>query len=243
MPFSPDSWTDHPDVPDALKATQVPRDFFISMPFPKEASRLVIEKAGRRLAEIPISARAPVLNLDQQTLGQITQPATVTWQASDPDGDRLEYDVSIQYPDGTSRALAAGLQERQFTIRPGSVPGGGGLILRIEATDGFNTTARTITGIVLPNSPPEIMIVHPANGSTVRTNGFITLRAVATDAESGMLAGESVQWQSSREGKLGRGDAVQTQFKVEGEHVITAMATDGDGGTVRSEVTIHVTKD
>jgi hypothetical protein len=86
------------------------------------------------------------------------------------------------------------------------------------------------------------VIVHPAPQSTIQANGFVTLRAVATDAETGVLGGESVQWLSSREGKLGSGDTLQAQFKLEGEHVITATATDADGGTARNQVTIHVTK-
>jgi hypothetical protein len=116
MPFSPDSIADHPDLPSALRRQQLPRHFAVSLPFLKEARRLVIDKAGRRLAEVHISERAPDLSLTQQALGRITEPTTVSWQARDPDGDRVEFDVYLVYPDGTRTAVATGLRTAEFTI-------------------------------------------------------------------------------------------------------------------------------
>jgi hypothetical protein len=84
------------------------------------------------------------------------------------------------------------------------------------------------------------MIVHPADQAAVQANGFTTLRAVATDPETGMLTGAALDWQSSREGRLGEGDTLQVLFKMEGEQLITVTATDSAGSTAQNTITIQV---
>jgi hypothetical protein len=55
-----------------------------------------------------------------------------------------------------------------------------------------------------------------------------------------MLTGAALDWQSSREGRLGEGDTLQVLFKMEGEQLITVTATDSAGSTAQNTITIQV---
>jgi hypothetical protein len=238
--FSPTDPTDHPDTPSELAQARLPRFFAATVPFSDLAQRLVIDKAGARLIEVRISEQAPSLRLTQTSLGPIAKATRVTWQASDPDGDAVEFDVYLHYPDGMRRVLATGLTRNEFVIQPEAIPGGRDLALEVAATDGFNTTSRTVRGLELPNHPPEIMIVYPKSGATVRGGGFVTLRAVAADAETGMLKGGSIRWRSTRDGDLGEGDTLSVQLKAAGEHVITATTQDPAGNAATAQIALTV---
>jgi len=64
---------------------------------------------------------------------------TITWSASDPDGDILTYDVHISWDGGyTWIPLETSLKQTSFTYDFSNLPGGNKYLVRIFANDGVN---------------------------------------------------------------------------------------------------------
>jgi hypothetical protein len=93
------------------------------------------------------------------------------------------------------------------------------------------------------NQPPAIRIDSPQNGTTYLyggvLNGTVELKAHASDLEDGDDCCRIV-WTSSKDGYLGVGASVTRSFDWLGERTITATATDSEGKSASSSVTINV---
>lgn len=91
------------------------------------------------------------------------------------------------------------------------------------------------------NSAPLLKILEPANGSTFPpgVSNLVTFRAKVTDIEDGASCCHTV-WTSSKDGYLGTGKKVEFAFTTTGARTITATATDSDGASTKSTITVHV---
>lgn len=87
---------------------------------------------------------------------------------------------------------------------------------------------------------PSVIITAPANNSVLRYQESVVFLANATDLEDGPLTGNAVVWSSDVDGFLGYGTSFVKNSLSVGEHVITATATDTDGGEQSASVTIKV---
>src|SRR5262249_43365095 len=89
------------------------------------------------------------------------------------------------------------------------------------------------------NTAPLVTITAPAPGTTVDPSTPLTLRATATDAESGDL-GNLVTWRSDLDGPLGWGATRVVSTLRPGLHTITASATDAGGQSGLATITVRV---
>jgi hypothetical protein len=96
--------------------------------------------------------------------------------------------------------------------------------------------AQVLAGPV--NNPPSVTISQPANGSTFDSGALISFGGTATDVEDGDLTA-SLVWQSSINGQIGTGGSVSVTLS-DGEHLITASATDSGGKTGSASISITV---
>ncbi|MGH6690446.1 MAG: Ig-like domain-containing protein, partial [Gammaproteobacteria bacterium] len=88
------------------------------------------------------------------------------------------------------------------------------------------------------NTPPEVLITSPADGSTYAPGTPIPFRGSASDAEDGDLTGKLV-WLSSLDGTIGQGGAFDVALS-QGVHAITARVTDSRLATTRVSITVTV---
>ena len=98
---------------------------------------------------------------------------------------------------------------------------------------------QTVTVEVITNTPPTLQVISPENGSVVSQGDLVSLQANANDNEEGDVS-QTVAWSSNLDGAIGTGGQVDVAWLSAGEHVITAVAVDGDGASVMTNVVVIV---
>jgi hypothetical protein len=197
---------------------------------------------GRRTA----SPNAPLVQVLTPQGGENwgpTEQQTITWTASDADGDPLSYRVQYS-PDngGTWVPLSEEIQETSLTIDTANLPGGNHGMIRVLASDGFNTGEGYSNDLFsVAAKPPEVYIANPQDNNQLPPGWPVILNAYGTDAEDGPLPSESLVWTSDRDGEVGTGDMLIASGRDMslGDHTITMTGTDSDGQT--ATYTTHIT--
>lgn len=89
---------------------------------------------------------------------------------------------------------------------------------------------------------PEISLAESLDGRAFEEFQPIALHAAVTDAEDGVLAAESIVWESSIDGVIGMGESVTAEKLSAGDHIITVTATDSEGNvsTERFNITVEL---
>lgn len=90
------------------------------------------------------------------------------------------------------------------------------------------------------NNMPIAQIVSPAASSTYTLNNSITFTGSATDTEDLSIAGNSLVWTSSIDGKIGTGSNFTTSGLSAGTHQITLTAIDSQQSADSSAISIIV---
>lgn len=152
-----------------------PASFFISVPGinPDEVGRVTIRKNQLELASTSASNSPPQIELNFPAGGELLAgPQTITWDAVDPDGDRLTFDLFYS-PDGGKRwlPLAVRLTESQYTFYTGQLVPGDNLRLKVMASDGFNTTVA---------QSPGSFSIRPLPENSINLTGPSTVQAGQT---------------------------------------------------------------
>lgn len=217
-----------------------------AVPWQPGTTRIVIKEGQTVLQITHVSANPPQVTLLSPNGGEAWPPygqQTVTWQASDPDGDPLRY--TLQYsPDGgnTWRAVATNLSLPGYTLNVGDLPGSATALLRVLASDGVNTGQDTSDGLFTVGSkPPQVYVIYPRNESSFRPGAPVLLQGIATDLEDGPLTDDSrFTWHSSLQGPLGVGRKFQFYDLWPGQHTLTLEVTDSDDFTGRASASIFI---
>jgi hypothetical protein len=121
------------------------------------------------------------------------------------------------------------------------LPGSDRAMLRVTATDGFNTAeSRSASFFVARKSP--IITLYPSKAESVLQSGQnVTADAIAFDWEDGPVTNvASYVWTSSIDGPLGVGPWVQLGRLKPGKHAITVAVTDSDKSTSRATLVLNV---
>ncbi len=175
---------------------------------------------------------------------------TITWEASDPNGDRLLYTLEYQ-PAGTVNwlALAKDLEINNHEWQTRQVPDGRYLV-RVTASDRpdnppdmAKTANRVSDPVVIDNTPPVF-----ANVRTRREGGRLTIEGEVRDA---LTALRSIQYNLNGAERYEPVlptdlifDSTRETFSVSiddlspGPHVVTLRASDGRGNTAYESVLI-----
>ena len=89
------------------------------------------------------------------------------------------------------------------------------------------------------NTRPVASITSPANGSTFPSSGSVTFTGTGSDAEDGVLSGNSLVWSSSINGQIGIGAPLDASLSI-GDHTITLRAKDSSGVSGTDSINISV---
>jgi Flp pilus assembly protein TadG len=112
-----------------------------------------------------------------------------------------------------------------------------------SVTDSDGQTASvSLTIVIEPRTPPNLVIVSPVDGAYYARASAIAFSGVATDAEDGDISA-SIVWSSDLDGVIGTGANVSSSTLRVGTHVITASVTDSDGMTTTLSISIRVVDD
>jgi len=199
---------------------------------------------GAVLKTITGGANPPAVTLTSPNGGETLagDPVTVSWTASDPDGDPLAFMVQYTADNGaTWQMVTQSVAETSVQIPRANLTAGAAARFRVWVSDGIHTASDTSDGtFVTPNLPPEVTIVQPATGTTIIAGEALALEANAYDVDAGSLDDAQVQWQSNLDGPLGTGAQLTVAGLSVGAHTITATASDGQGGSASAAVPVTV---
>jgi len=169
---------------------------------------------------------------------------TLKWTADDPDGDSLSYTVKYSRNSGSTwKALATSWPHDSLTVNTNALGGTSNGLIRVQASDGFNTAEDESDGTFgTSNVPPSASIFSPSDGAVKGQTGLITLDGSGSDTEDGSLSGPALKWQTASGDSLGIGQTIDVpaaNFSL-GTHTIELVATDSVGASDTASVSIQV---
>jgi len=218
---------------------ELSQDGFVwELPFPREASRLVLRQGGEILAERVRSENPPTVEILE-----VTPPngedgdLSVAWYAFDEDGDDVIAIVFYSADGGmTWIPLAVDISDSEIEFGASHLPGGEEVRVRVVVSDGFRIAETESEAFFVPRKPPELYMVSQGDFLLLSPEDVLSLRAIAIDPEDGQLSGGSVIWRSSRDGLLATGERIYLDGSLvsSGTHRITVHAGDTDGFAVES---------
>lgn len=217
-------------------------DFVAALPDPGNVSHILLQQATVPVATLTVSAHAPVITLTTPTSGdQWSGLQSIVWQASDEDGDALTYAVLYSPDQGaTWLTLATSLTQTQSTVNSQELAGGNNALIRVMASDGFNTQAVDSPPFQVTRKAPQAFILSPAAATEVAQGQSLLLDGDGYDLEDDLLADDQFQWHSDRMGALGQGRSVRVLLDALGVHQITLTVTDSDSNSGTATLSVSV---
>lgn len=233
-------------LPDSTDPTRTFLFFSELVPYVDGTARVEIDGPTGVLASVTAGMTAPVVELLSPNGGEdlAADGVFVDWDASDADGDPLMFDVEYSADGGETWSLVAqGITEVGVDIDPANLVGSTAALFRVWASDGIHTGVDESDGtLTVENQMPSAEIMEPAAGSVIAEGTTLGFEVNAMD-DSGILNGDQIQWRSSRDGPIGTALSLAVSTLSVGDHTITMMADDGDGGVVEESVDVTVVAD
>jgi hypothetical protein len=215
------------------------------VPYVDGTTRLEIEAPGGSvLKQINAGINPPTVQVTAPNGREIldSETVTVTWTASDEDGDPLTFNIDYSPDNGGSwEPVALFITDTQVTIEQVNLPASQQGLFRVSASDGIHTASDSSDAVfTIPNHLPSGDIVDPASEVTIAVSQTITFEGQVYDIDLGTLDEDNLQWFSDQEGLLGTGALMNTASLSAGVHTITLMADDGQGQTWIDQVIVTV---
>jgi hypothetical protein len=154
------------DLETGLPTEPAPYFFVFTEVDPAAVDQIIISRHQTEQVRVSASQALPQLNINYPTGGEVLAgEETITWDAFDADGDRLQFDLFYSIDDGAHwLPLALRLKESRYTLFANQLPAVENIRFRVVANDGFNTTAAEVSGAVAIRPLPanSIQLVGPA---------------------------------------------------------------------------------
>lgn len=201
---------------------------------------------GRILASRTLSAAASAVS-DVALAGApdpVAGAVTLTWAASDGDGDALTFSVLYSRDGGaTFQPVQMGVTGTSTEIDTAPLGGSADARFRVVADDGFHTGAADSPAFVMAAKAPEVFILAPADGARIHYGQLINFNGAAFDAQDTFVADAGLVWQDAAGTVIGTGAQVSSDALRVGVNVITLTATNSAGESAAASVTITVGDD
>jgi hypothetical protein len=204
------------------------------VPWHANTQRIVLKRKDVVLAERIVSTHAPTVRVLSPNGGEtLSTQTTISWEASDADGDPLSY--TVLYNDGKDSLwwpIATGVTATAITVDTSLWAGSTEARVKVLVTDGVHS-AEDVSDrpFVVSQKNPLVAILNANPGQ---------LAGIAYDPEDGLLPAANLTWASDRDGLLEPGRQVKLQRLSTGNHVLTLIVTDSEGRTATAQVTKFV---
>lgn len=200
---------------------------------------------GTVMAEAPVSANPPQVSTValQNSPNPVVGTVTLTWEASDPDGDDLTFDLEYSRDGGVNfHPLQIGVTGNSTEIDADAL-GGGLSFFRLTASDGVHLAQATSPVYLVAAKPPQPYILSPGNGTTFQWGQTIHLNGLAYDLQDGMVEDDALLWRLGDSlTVLGTGPSVTLNpgdLPV-GTSEIRLIATNASGQTATTSIIITI---
>lgn len=180
--------------------------------------------------------------------GEIPQPSdplpdsfTLNWNADDPDGETLTFDVLFSLDSLLFNPVVTNLTGNSVVIDTTTLPGGTGRF-RVIASDGVNTSYIDSDPVTLAVKAPQVHILTPSDGQTVQYSAPLNFSGYADDLQDGSLTGDMLSW-STQYGAFATGPNATALIMPTGWVTVTLSAQNSAGVTGETSVVIFVGDD
>jgi hypothetical protein len=224
--------------------------------------QIVRGSSDRVLASESVSANPPVVQnvALQGSPPVVAGTVTLTWTASDNDGDALSFDVHYSADGGASfQPLQVGVGDSasdepsqaraRATVEEGSVEvdttllaGSDEGVLRVVTSDGVQTSHGDTDPFVMAHKPPQPRILSPGDGTHVHYGQLINFSGEAMDAQDGSVVGANLDW-STEDGPLGSGALLSIDDLPVGVNHVTLTAENSAGLSAITSIDVIVDDD
>lgn len=198
---------------------------------------------GTILTEEMVSTNAPVVsNVSLNGVSQpVDGPITLTWDATDADGDTLLYNVLYSTDNGTSfQPVMQGLTDKAAEIDTSMLGGSTTAVLRVIASDGANQGSADSPVFNMASKKPMPMILLPGPDTTIQYGQLVNFSGTAMDYQDGGVSGSDLVWRINGRTTLGTGELLSVDDLPVGENIITLTAINDDGLFETTSITVHV---
>jgi hypothetical protein len=171
-----------------------------------------------------------------------TEEVTLAWNAGDPDGDPIVFDILYSADNGdTWKALTVAYPNQSLTVPRSALAATNAGRLRVVASDGVHTAIAESEVFAVTDNPPFLEIFQPAGGTFYSGDQLLPLEAVGFDPDIGALDGPQIVWSSDIHGQIAVG-ARPELFASElspGQHTLT-VSTSLPGLTASEQVQVII---
>ena len=225
-----------------MDADKTPVD--VTVRFPDNAARIVIQKGNTDIYTTQVSANAPQVAFTGLTdYQEFANRATLTWEASDADGDELYFELWYCPAEDEFYNIASNITGRSFEVDLSAYPGTDEGYFYIYATDGIRTGENDSPWIRVPYKAPEI-ITEQRSIPESKITEEILLDTDIYDMQDGWLWGSEVVWTlGGKEFMSGSTLWVWPYELAPGTHTFTCTATNSAGMSVSKEFTFRIIDD
>ncbi|MCD6421905.1 hypothetical protein J7L13_00965, partial [bacterium] len=217
--------------------------FAFTIPYQSGTKKVVVKYKEELKDEFVLSANSPTVSVISPNGGEsFSGSFTVTWTASDPDGDELSYTLLYSNNEGADWSiLAMDINETSHAVNTSMLGGGTKCMVKVIASDGANTAEDISNGcFTVETKNPIATISSPENNSEFMEWDRIEFSGFGYDFDDGILPDESLAWTSSIDGVIGHGSSFSNTSLSTGEHLITLTARDSEGETANATIMINV---
>jgi hypothetical protein len=216
--------------------------FVQAVPDLGSATRVQLMNGATVLSEIVASPNAPAITLGQPAVDTNAQTLSLTWTAADPDGDPLLFSAQFSADGGTNwQALLVNQPDTGLALSTRHLAGSTNCVVRVIASDGFNTALATTDPFVIPTHAPEIVFTGVVDGQQIALGNVPTVTASAYDAEDGSLPSARLQWSIAGPTLLtGSGATIPLAGLTPGNYTVTGQASDSDGNPGTAIITLEI---
>ncbi|UCD41604.1 MAG: hypothetical protein JSV69_13705, partial [Chloroflexota bacterium] len=224
-------------------------NFLEMVPYHPQTARIEIEGPGGSgvLAGVESGMAVPSITVTSPNGGEVINGdvITVAWNASDPDGDELSFNVQYSPDNGASWDMVAlNVKGTQVVIDRDNFQTSSQALIRVFASDGIHTSSDTSNStFTIVNSPPVVEITQPTSNTFAILGQTVAFTAFGTDLDLGIISGDNLTWFSDIDGELGNGAQFSTANLSVGQHTITVLVNDGDGGVAADSVRVTIYPD
>lgn len=164
---------------------------------------------------------------------QVVEPDTILLEATASDTEDGDLTSSIEWRSSIDGVLGTGA-----SVEPQLSLGEHDILAVVTDSDGHTGYAWIVVNVV--SDPPTVDVVAPDDGHTVREGEAITFSGTASDPQEGDISSQ-IEWTSDIDGVIGTGASISPVL-TDGDHTVTARATDSGGGFGEDTVSVVVTE-